>query len=285
MKRITIITLLLVLISAVGVSAEENPFWNFTESANLDYELNQGEVNYFILPTEKFSDGLDQSLTLNYGVHENTEIGTQIYHNNNFLKVNGYLKYNFLQKEEWKLSAQGNLLYGESFSDNYLVTSGELLVTREINDNLTVDGVTEIILNANNLTALNLEKGVTYAIDEDQTLKGKVQAMVTDARNIDYTLEAAYKASINDKADLTFNLYKDFDKRNLQLTNVVEVNPMETLDLRGVLTINTDQAMPNSFNLGAEKALNEKLSINAGFTKVLAENGYYGLKTGINYEL
>lgn len=284
MKRIAIITLLLVVLSAVGVSAGENPSWDIHKSPELDYDVQQGEIDYTIMPIEQIVDGLDHALTVDYGIFENAQVGSSVYLNNNVFKIDGRMKYNFLKKNGWTLSGEGEFFYEEYSSYNDMDSNGRLLISKDLSDNLTFDGNVAIIYT--DIARPAYEYGVTYQIDGEQTVKANMETLIRKDNYDRRILTAAYKAELNDRTNFIFNIHKNFLNTNVRYTHGLEIKPSETVEVRTGLSINTSQSYANSLSIDVEKEVNENVTLKAGLDKqgILAPNDYYAITTGINYQ-
>ena len=128
---------------------------------------------------------------------------------------------------------------------------------------------------------------ITYKIDENQIFKGNLEIIDNKYSTTNYLLDTAYKTGLNEKTNFILGLSKNFATTNVKLTNVVEYRPTEDIEVKGAITVNTDNYIANSYDLGLEKEIMEGLKFKGIFSKKSNTNNAeenYGLTTGVSYE-
>lgn len=263
MKKVFVLTAVLVLLLTAGVFAEDKFYWDdIVASPEIQYSPMQGQVSYSIVPyelwgTEQLSDGLEHTLNLQLGVVGNVQISGSLEIAKNKLLVRGNLQSHFYNTD--KLDAAWRAGYYQldqkiEFMDIHVrVGSLELLTSAELEKKLTWH---------NNLFFYKtLYPGPWSGVAESGVTIGllpKLEAKVKGSLNFanyrkSVSLTTACKLGLGKNLDYIFYMNKNLGELNYQFEHVLESRPRKGSEVILQITHNTTD------NFGAHDAA--KLSV------------------------
>ncbi len=305
MKRSILLTVVIVFVFALGVSANDQVYyWDFIDSADIQYAVNEGLIEYLCFPYDTYNDGFNQFGEVSYGIFDNTQIYSYIELDKYIYTFGGNVKYKFYDQNNLTAAVQ---LYAKLLSsdfDNYFILGPKALITSKISDNFELYNNVQIDLLTTNdsystdtdiQTNLYLENGFSYEFMPGHLLKAKLDSAMYDLDFdlLQVILSAAYQTKPMDK--LTYTLYCDYSiiddtvlraldsgDIDLHITNAVKVEPMQDITLTGAFKYNSLSS--NGISITGEKAINQDLKVKSEFFTWFATNNT-GITIGVQYKI
>ncbi|MCK4259358.1 MAG: hypothetical protein KAX49_10295 [Halanaerobiales bacterium] len=104
MKKILLLTALIIVAITLGVSAEQTPYWDhFMNTAQLENPINHGFLSYFVRPIEfshghKLNNGMESEIIFSYGVSQKTEFSSSLSAANGFTNLITEIKHKMAEQ-------------------------------------------------------------------------------------------------------------------------------------------------------------------------------------------
>lgn len=299
-KYLFILTLVLVFVLTMGAQARtiiRGYDDVLDDTADLEYEEESGEVNYDLKLLEKedsgdVNDGFDHYLQGGYGVTDSFNIGGELFYNADndlgyrYLYLDGQFK--LVDKNVWKLAGKidyanvNDTLYGSDYYD----LTGKILSDVELEEGLIMH---------NNLALREHEhadklikfftSGFTYDISKKRDLRaGLYSDHFQDFEELQhFTITGGLKNIISEVVEHELYVEKRTDESNLNISNTINYQVQEDIEVSGALQLNTDAA--NSLEFTASMKLTDDISLRGEYYRRLGDNDYNYLNIGASYEI
>lgn len=252
-----------------------------TKIADIENAVGHGEGQYEMLNVlayydgDKLEDVLVHTLDFEYGLYQDGEVSGYLYTNPDSDKTiyNVNLKHKFLEENDWTVSGLVRYAYRK---DDYKTPSIRLLTNKKLNSNLILHNNLRLYFYESDNIGKSIENGLTYKIDNKNTLKFEVFNHTYDELSdfAYHDIKAGVQSLIDEKTTYTGYVYTRINDNdtddNILFANSIEYQVEPGLTLTGNIDINTDES--NEIYGKIEKELAYNITISGEYFNILDED-------------
>lgn len=287
MKKVVLITALLVFVLTFSVSAEKPYYWeDFMDIANTQYGYNQGDLTFYIRPMEfqggyAVNNGLESEIYLDYGLTSKDELEGVVFVQNGYSHIKGQLKHKLVDRNGSAIAVKGGAIFATVNEDQYLTPNIGLLFSHNLDGKLKFYNNIDARFFQNGVIGYTLQNGLTLVINPNNAVKVKLDTNFTNLNNLNHNLTFAYKAALSNK--LNYVLYIDKAlQSSARFENILEFKPQPTTKLVGNFIVNSNDY--EGINLRAEQRVNPNITLIGELYKQVKTNGYSAVTAGVNFK-
>lgn len=287
MKKIVLLTALIVAALTMGVSAERSYYWeDFMDTASTQYGYNQGDLSFYIRPMEfqggqAVNNGLETDVYLDYGLSANDELEGVAYVQNGYSHVRAQLKHKLADRNGSAIAVKGGILFVAVENDQFMNPNAGLMFSHNLDGKLKLYNNIDFRFLQDGRIYSTLQNGLTYVINPNNALKVRLDTNFTTMNNLTHTLKLAYRATLSDKLNYTFYVDRALLGEG-RYENIIEFKPQPTTKLIGNFIINSHDY--EGVNVRLEQDLSHNVTLIGEVYKQVKSNGYSAVTTGVNFK-
>jgi hypothetical protein len=287
MKKIVLLTALLVVALTLGVSAEKPYYWDdFMDIANTQYGYNQGDLSFYIRPMEFQGDhvvnnGLETDVYLNYGLSAKDELEGVAYVQNGYSHISAQLKHKLADRNGSAIAVKGGVLFVAVEDIQYMNQNVGLLFSHNMDGKLKFYNNFDFRFMHNGSIRYTLQNGLTFVINPTNAFKVKLDTNFTDLNSLSHNLKFAYRATLSDKLNYTFYVDKALLGHG-RYENIVEFKPQASTKLIGNFIIHSHDY--EAVNVRLEHSLSHNITLVGEIYKQVKSYGYSAVTTGVQFK-